>query len=294
MSSEVEQAFADALGLEGTPETADSEAVQDFFSSAEAELSGGEEASPEHTGGGAETSQPQEWVHEPTGKTFDNELDYLRYNSGWTADRMGTENKELRERLDSLEAKKAETPEQNNGPVSREDLKKMLWPNASDDIRNDALSDHMLDGIDNALAIYGKQLEQRYAPMMDELQQLRQQFTEASLYQENGLSRSQEQKLAEKHSWLGQITDPQARVAAMKDLIQREGGPETASPKLADRIPQRKAEDHVEGSAPMLEPASPDVERDKKFESMGERDRLGVLRKMIRQDGTFLGYNPND
>lgn len=219
------------------------------------------------------------FVHEPTGREFESREELLQYENGWLNDKYGHKVKELEERLEALQSK-GEEPRPAE-PVSRDELKKKLWPNASDDIRNDAVSDHLLEGMDNALTLTMQPLMQQLQQQAETISKLEQRLNTDALYQEHGVSRAQEQKLAEQHSWLAAISDPAQRVAAMKALAAQAKAPETESRKLADQIPQRQAADHVEGSAGNTLPEDTSGKFEDRLLNSDPKTRLSVFGKLF-------------
>ena len=237
MSDEqIAEALAKEMGLE-TDAAEDKGVLDEFFREA------GEEPQPETV---VEEEAPAKFVHEPTGKEFDSEVDFLRYDAGWKNDQWGRKFKELEERI----GQKAETPkaEAEVKQLTKKDLIDKLWPNQPQEYRDNPVAEFMLEGIDNALAIYGGQQQQVVQQLQETVKRLEGQLQETSLRSQYGVDTSVEQKLVEKHAWLKGISDPAARMAAMKDLMGSVKAPETVSPKLMDRVPRRSAEDHVEGS----------------------------------------------
>jgi len=259
-----------------------SDTVHDFFS--EAKKARQPETAPE-------PEQSQKFVHEPTGREFDSEVDFLRYDAGWKNDQWGRRFKELEEKLSSAPEPKSAASEQKQ--LTKRELIDRLFANQPEEYRNNPVADFVLEGIDNALAIYGGQQQQVISGLQETVAKLQSQLQETSLRSQYGVDQSVEQKLVEKHAWLKGISDPQARMAAMKDLIGKQAAPETVSPKLMDRVPRRSAGDHVEGSAVS---SPPDVETDmvSRFDKAEEKDQLGILRKLIKQSGEFGGWSPSD
>lgn len=248
------------------------------------------EAAPEQPETVAEEA-PAKFVHEPTGKEFDSEVEFLRYDAGWKNDQWGRKFKELEERI----GQKAETPkaEAEVKQLTKRDLIEKLWPNQPQEYKDNPVAEFMLEGIDNALAIYGGQQQQVIKALQETVSRLEGQLQETSLRSQFGIDPTIEQKLTEKHSWLKGISDPAARMAAMKDLVGKQGAPETVSPKLADKIPQRKAADHVEGSA-VSSPPDQDADFTSKFDKADEGQQLGILKSLIRKTGEFGGWTPYD
>jgi hypothetical protein len=189
---------------------------------------------------------PAKFVHEPTGREFDSEVDFLRYDAGWKNDQWGRKFKELEERFSSAPEPKAPASEQKS--LTKRELIDKLFANQPEEYRSNPVAEFVLEGIDNALAIYGGQQQQVIQGLQETVAKLEGRLQESSLRAQYGVDQSVEQKLVEKHSWLKGISDPAARMAAMKDLIGKQAAPETVSPKLMDRVPRRAAEDHVEGS----------------------------------------------
>lgn len=269
------EALADGFGMER--ETAEpSGDLSDFF---------GEAAKAPES---AVVPEPQKFVHEPTGKEFDSEVEFLRYDAGWKNDQWGRKFKELEERI----GQKAETPkaEAEVKQLTKRDLIEKLWPNQPQEYKDNPVAEFMLEGIDNALAIYGGQQQQVIKALQETVSRLEGQLQETSLRSQYGVDPQVEQKLTEKHTWLKGISDPAARMAAMKDLIGSQKAPETVSPKLADRVPRRSAEDHVEGSAVSSPPDTLDLES--KFDKLDERKKLSLLGQMLAKDGEFAGWRP--
>lgn len=224
----------------------------------------------------------EEYVHEPTGRKFESEADLLRYENGWLNDKYGHQMKELREELDSLREQRSKPAE--DSPPSMDDLKKKLWPDSRwDDIRGEAVSDFMVQGMDNALTMVTQPLLREVESLKAELSSLKSEAAEERTLGQAGLDRATAQGLVEKHAWLGQIADPAQRVAAMKALVGQQRAAEQASPKLADRIPQPKAEDHVEGSVGSSVPDREGAFEDRLLKS-NDKERLTAFGQLFEKD----------
>lgn len=233
-------------------------------------------------------TEVKKFVHEPTGKEFDSEVDFLRYDAGWKNDQWGRRFKELEEKI--AERQEAPKPQGEVKQLTKKDLIERLWPNQPQEYRDNPVAEFMLEGIDNALAMYSGQQQQVIQSLQETVKRLEGQLQETSLRSQYGVDPAVEQKLTEKHAWLKGISDPAARMAAMKDLIGSQKAPETVSPKLADKIPRRSAEDHVEGSAASSPPDALDLES--KFDKLDDRKKLSLLGQMLAKDGEFAGWRP--
>ena len=222
----------------------------------------------------------QSWVHEPTGREFDNELDYLKYNSGWTADKLGTENKELRERI---EAEKAERAPQSKTP-DRKELMEHLWPDLDPELYDDNVMKLMYQGLDKAAGMISTQARSELDAVKAELQALRSGVENERVRAQFGVEPSQEQKLLEKHPSLKAMA-PQDRMAVMRDLLSSQQ-PERATTRLADKIPAQRPEDHVESSV-VSGNIPDDTERavQDKFDTMNDSEKLSVLGQMFENSG---------
>lgn len=289
LDRQIAQEIVDEIGYEPESDIADSDSVESFFNEARASR---EEPAPDEP---TETAAEQQWVHEPTGKVFDNELEYLKYDNGWNKNIWGNRMKEMEEQLAATRERGSGEEQQaaSQKPLTMKEIKEKLFPNQPDEYRDNPVTDLVIEGIDNALGLWGAQQQQTIKGLQETVGRLESQLKESSLRSQYGVDTSVEQKLVEKHPWVKAIADPEQRMAAMKHLASQEKAPETASPKLMDRVPQRNAVDHVENSAGG--PGIPDYDdSEDKFAKMSEKDQLGVLSRMIRGDGSFLGYNPND
>lgn len=278
---ELANAFAAELGIDQGDEPT-SDPLEGLYDD-------GDEASPEEASAeaaeaaeAAEEEPSAEFVHEPTGRKFENEADLLRYENGWLNDKYGHQMKELREELQGLREQREQPKE--GAPQNMDDLKKKLWPDSRwDDIRGEAVSDFMLQGMDNALTMVTQPLLQEVQSLKQELGGLKSEAAEERTLGQAGLDRATAQGLVEKHEWLGQIADPGARVAAMKALVSQQRTAEQASPKLADRIPQRSAADHVEGSVGNSMPDAASSFEDKLLK-MDDKEKLSAFGELFTRN----------
>jgi hypothetical protein len=270
----VTEALAKELGIEvGDSPNAEAD---DFF--AEVERSRQPQEEPE-----AVEEEPQKWVHEPTGKEFDSEVEYLRHDSGFNNDKWGKRFQELEERIAKATSREnsAEKPNNEANPLTKEELKKKLWPNQKDEYREDPVADFVLEGLDNALSIALGPLQQQLQKSQETVQRLESQLQETGLRSEYGVDAKTEQKLIEKHEWLASIPDAKSRMAAMKHLLAQTETGETPK-KLADKLPQRSAADHVENSAGGAMPENEGfAEFESKLMASDDKQRLSVFGKLF-------------
>lgn len=231
-----------------------------------------------------EEAERPTWVHEPTGREFDNELDYLRYNSGWTADRLGTENKELRERLEKLESQRNGGQQNQGGQQTpdRKQIMKQIWPDLDEETLNDPAMRTIYQGLERTAEIIQQSALQREESLKGEIAALKSQLEEQGVRSQYGVSPDIEQKILEKHPYLKSL-GPKERLAVIADLHPAKKAPEQGSPKLADKIPQRKAVDHVEGSVSEGVPEGGNEALEKRLFDMDDNSRLGVFGRLFEQ-----------
>lgn len=214
-----------------------------------------------------EVEEPQKWVHEPTGKEFDSELEYLKYNSGWTTDKLGTENKELRERLERLEnSQNGQQAEPQK--YDEKEVMKLIWEDLDEETLNDPAMKLFYKGLDRTAGILQQQFDEKLTALKGEYDQLRASLEEDKVRAQFGVEPSIEQKILEKHPSLKQLPAKE-RMAVMKELVASKQEPERASRKLADKLPQQRAEDHVENSAQSVPPESTIQAVEKKLDELG-------------------------
>lgn len=274
---DIAEALAESLGIDAGYSADDGKADEFFSLVRESEPVVPEEPKPE----AAETpvEGAPRFVHEPTGREFDNELDYLKYNSGWTADKLGTENKELRERLERLETGSQQKQE---APVAgREEIMKQIWPDLDEETLKDPALRTIYQGLERTAEIMQSAALQREEALKGEIMSLRSQVEGDRVRAQFGVDNEVEQRILEKHPGLKAMPDKE-RLAVIAEMSRATRAAETSSPKLMDKIPQRKAEDHVEGSVSKSVPDSDNegALEDKLF-AMDDKDRLSVFGRMF-------------
>jgi hypothetical protein len=279
---DVSKALAEHLNLD-TQEPGPTDDVQAFFKEA------GEAMKPPVEPKGPAESQPAKYVHEPTGKEFETELDLVKYNNGYDVQRLGEQNKELRKQLEELTGKVEQASSQQQQPVQdRNQLKKQIWQNASDEILAEPAADFVLQGLEGAAALLTQQMQGELQKRDALIEKLSNKLEESDAYANSGVDRSAEQKFLEKHPGLAAMA-PKDRVALVKDLLAVSSA-NAGQNKLVNRISAGTA-DHVEESA-LAEPQSTGDAMAKQFESLNDpKKELGVLGELVRQQGSFLGYS---
>ena len=278
---EVTEALAKEMGLEtDSGDTGGSELLDGFYEQALAEA--GKVAEQPETVAAPE-SEESAWVHEPTGKTFDNEVDYLRFDSGYNNDKWGKRFQELEDRLAKAETggeQSAQEAPSQQAPDKAE-VMKAIWDNVSEDTLKEPFAEFVYQGLDKATQFVTNQFEARIGELSERLETVTKQLETERVYSENGVSRAREAELLKTHSWLSDIGDPSKRAAAMKALSQNEGR-ESGSPKLMDKATRLKAEDHVEGSAGMSMPEDGGLGSfEKKLLGASDKDRLRAFGQMF-------------
>ncbi len=231
------------------------------------------------------------FVHEPTGKEFDNEVEFLKYDAGWKNNEWGKRVSELEQKLEQI-AKTPKKEEEAPAPKSKKEIKKMLWPDRPDETLDDPFTDFLLEGLDSALTLNNQQLVGQISQLQETVAALQSRLEETSARTELGVDGSVEQKILEKHPYLKALS-PRERVAVIADMAKAEGKAETPKPK-SKQVPQQRAEDHVEGSAL----SAPAEEADAGFESwlkndfrkLGVNDQLSAFSTLVakaRKDGAI-------
>lgn len=277
---EIAEALAAEMGI-GNDGVEGDDLLSEFFNDVEesrkasAEVDELDEMSNDDDGGNV--VEERKWVHEPTGREFDNELDYLRYNSGWTADRLGSENKELRQRLERLEAEGRNG--QQHEPPKDIDVMKKVWDRYDEDVLKEPYAKFVYDG----LSKLDQGVTQMISSLKGEVDQLKSQLTEERELSRVDVPRDKMQKLLEKHPGLGKLPLSE-RVAVIKDMLQASQPAETQGKKLASKIPQRNAADHVEGSVNSEIPTDGGLaDFEKKVLSADDSARLGIFGKLFEE-----------
>ena len=277
--------LAEALGVE---EGADGpNELEEFYAEAEKEIRK-EHPEPEPAQATEQKEEKQVWVHEPTGREFESREDYLEYNSGWTADKLGNENKELRERLERLE-KGESRGESQQQPIEPKQVMKEIWPNLDEDMYDDPAVKMMYQGLEKAAGLMQQQFDSKLNELKQGYEGLQSKLEAERVRAQFGVAPDVEQKLLEKHPGLKALP-PQDRLAVMKDLVASNGQAERPSPKLADKVPSVKAEDHVEGSAISSAPDSDDnfdAAVEKKLFELDDDKRTSIFGQLFERSGTF-------
>ena len=281
---ELGEALAASLGLE-TEQAQDTAALDDFFSEfavpeePQAEATADKEETPERA-----EAEPKSWVHEPTGKEFDNELDYLRYNSGWSTDKLGNENKSLRSELDKLQEdiKSLRDNGQKVPTASEQDIMRQIWPDLEDSAYSDPGLKLMFKGMEKTAEMLHAQFKAELEAVKAGQSQLATTYEQDRLRTQFGVDESVEQRLLEKHPGLADLP-PKARLAVMKDLYLSDKGAEQAAPVPKSRVPQKRAVDHVEGSVVSPEPNFEATEKaiEDKLMSMDDDERTTIFGQLF-------------
>ena len=257
-------------------------------------------------------SQPEEstgkkWVHEPTGKEFDSELDYYKFNSGWTADNLGKKNKELLEQLEEAKKPKepaeqgAETQPQQQEPLGDLEIKKALWPELSDEQLKDPVVDVVYNGINKVADMMQASFDEKLSQVKQLYEQNRKETEVEKLRREFGVTQEMEEKVLENYPQLADM-DPLQRIGVVKGLSGGGKAETSTQPKPAS-TPQQKvarrnpAEDHVEPTSPSpmeefhAEPGTGGM-TDDEFDKIAGTDKgMDVLKRAIRQNGGFFGMD---
>ena len=219
----------------------------------------------------------EQWVHEPTGKAFDNELDMLRYESGWKSQQHGEELKKLREQVEGLGKQPEQKPEQQAQP-SKDDLKKMFFPNLSESDRDDPLVDIMLEGVLNAGEAQYRVYQQSLGELKGELAALKQSMESSSLRTKSGIDETKEAEMLKQYPELADLP-----LAGRISVLKRLNGELESAAQAAPKPP--RAGEYVEGSSARSEQPTEDSFA-RKFDKLGnEKDELKVLGSMWAKSG---------
>ncbi len=283
-NQEIGTVLAEAMGVETQP-PADGADMDSFF---EAVKAASTEETPEATP--APEAEAPKWAHEPTGKEFDSEVELLRYNSGYDANRMGTENAELRERLANLEGK-AEAASIAKAP-DRMAMKQNIWQQRSKEMLEAEGADFVLEGLESAANLMTIDVDAKIAALREEFSAARTNYETETERARLGVDSKIEQSILEKHPAM-KAMKPAERMALVKELSLGRGTPkgDTApAPKAA--LPQLTAADHVEGST-LSNPMSTQEALEAEFDKINDsKKELAILGKLVAQSQEFAGYTP--
>lgn len=196
-----------------------------------------------------QAEEPQQWVHEPTGKTFDSEQALLKYESGWKDSRYGEEIAKLREKLESLETTRHEQPQQPQ-VASDVDIMKRIWEGMDEEVLQQEYAKFVFKGLKALDAGVTGQMQK----VMQEIAGLKQQMEENVARNSAGVDVKLEQEILGKHPGLKALPFAE-RMAVIKEMAASKKPGESPQPKPR-ATPKPNAADHVEGSVqstPMTE-----------------------------------------
>jgi len=286
-NEEIGQALADGLGLDTSGPSPRRE-VDEFFESVK--KSSTADLLPDQPSEGNIAVSEQSFVHEPTGKVFNTENEYLKYNNGYDVQRLGERATAAELALAELKGR-VESGTQPHKAPSKMDLKRQLWPNASEESLNDYASDFILEGVENAVGVVMQGTQAELAKRDELIARLSSQLEETAARANSGVDAAVEQRILQKHPGLAALPVAQ-RMAMVKDLAGVT--PANAGPgKLLNRISTAgNPADHVEGSA-LSTPHSSDEALMEEFDKVdNSKKELSILGKLVAQNGSFAGYNP--
>jgi len=276
---EITDALAAELGIENRGEQFAPEGASDFFKAVEA-MESEEDPGPETSVTEHESAKP-EWIHEPSGKEFETELDLLRYESGWKSNKMG----ELRaqvEMIDKLAAQgKGESQNQPN-QLTQEQMERNLVNLAlqGTGIKADE-ADPAYATIarmtENLIGAYDGIMEKKLAALQTKLDNFEAQTNESNAIAGAGIDRKTIENILEKHPGLKAmpINDRVAVIAALA-----KGAGEQPTNALRDKLRPDPAS-HVEGSVGSASPEEYEGNINKTFFAMSDKDQLKALGKMF-------------
>lgn len=236
----------------------------------------------EMTGEPAQSAEPvieeeAQWVHEPTGKTFDSEQALLKYESGWKDTRYGEEIAKLREKMEELQAGRKEVAEQ---PVAQDiDIMKRIWEGMPDDVLEQEYAKFVFKG----LKALDQGVTNQMQRVMQEIASLKQGMEEASARNSVGIDAAVEQEILGKHPGLKALPFKE-RMAVISEMAGAKKPGESPKPK-APAVPRPTAADHVEGSVQ----STPMTEGDQfesffsKYAGMDVDDQLSAFTKIAQK-----------
>ena len=286
-NEDIGQALADGLGLDTGPAPAP-EGVEEFFQNVK--KSRMQEETPVEQAGVAQADgdevSNESFVHEPTGKVFKSEIELLKYNNGYDVQRLGEANKELRESLAELRGRVEQAA--TSGNQQPPNLKRQVWPKASDDVLNDPAADFILEGLEGAAGMILQQTRADNQKLTEQVEALQRQFEETTARSNSGIDSVAEQRVLEKHPGLKAL--PVAdRMAMIKDLLGASAS-KTGSGKLLEKISAHPA-DHVEGSS-LSTPQNADAALADEFEKLNDsKKELSILGRMFAEQRNFAGWD---
>jgi len=285
-NEEIGQALADGLGLD-TSGPAPRREVDEFFESVK--KSSTKDLPPDQPSEG-NIAAPSQYVHEPTGKVFNTENEYLKYNNGYDVQRLGERATAAELALAELKGR-VESGTQPHKAPSKMDLKRQLWPNASEESLNDYASDFILEGVENAVGVVMQGTQAELAKRDELIARLSSQLEETAARANSGVDAAVEQRILQKHPGLAALPVAQ-RMAMVKDLAGVT--PANAGPgKLLNRISTAgNPADHVEGSLLSTPQANDEIVIEEFNKINDPKKELSILGSMFAKQGSFAGYEP--
>lgn len=224
---------------------------------------------------GAGDGEMRKWVHEPTGREFDSELDMLRFETGWKSNQIG----ELRAANEVYEKTSAQEESSETPQISPSELDKQLVAIALQNTGidpDDAGEQFKLVAkmSDNILNAYHVGMRQELEKLGQRIEQMQTASEESQRIADVGLTREAVQDVLKKHPGLAALP-PEQRVAVVADLARMQQKGEEPKSTLHQRL-QPDAASHVEGS---VSSTPPDEGRDPfaKFWGLTEKDKLRAL-----------------
>lgn len=215
-----------------------------------------EEPAPEPAAEAPEPEQPQ-WVHEPTGKSFESELDLLRYESGYKDNKYGSENKELRAKLEAFEKMiegVGQQPEQPVDPKKQEEMIfKAVMEQAGVDLENvePGAYRQIFKIVEAALGMYDQGVvNKRFADLQGTVEKITTRAQQAEALNAAGITLEQVKDVLEQRPYLKKL-DIGEQTAVIADLVKREPpkqGTGESPNALRQALQQPSAAGHVEGS----------------------------------------------
>ena len=196
-----------------------------------------------------EPAAEPEWIHEPSGKGFETELDMLRYESGWKSNKMG----ELRAQVEMIDklAARGEQPKAESPTLTQEQMEKNLlklaFPNIPDEQLEDPAYKQIARGMENLIGAYDGIVGEKFNALQSKLDKFEARNTEQTALQASGLDMAQIKNTLEKHPHIGDIKDVNARLAVIVALNNGVGEQLKTNP-LRNALQPNPA-DHVEGSS---------------------------------------------
>jgi hypothetical protein len=215
------------------------------------------EEAPEPTAEALEPEAPQ-FVHEPTGKQFDSEMELLRYESGWKDNKYGNELKEVKAKLEAYEkllegAGNEPAQQQQVDPAKQEQIlleRALQGTGVNLEEVDPGAYKTIFKMMENMLGMYDTGVaSKRYQELQGTVEKITTRAQEAEALNNAGVSIDQVQEVLEKYPQLKALP-PTDRVAVIADLTKaqeaKQAAPETGN-ALRQAL-QPKSADHVEGS----------------------------------------------